>query len=184
MPLPVGDGPHPHRQVDGEDGQLRDDHDFGEGHAHPDPTKVDHRVQQHEPDQPRPHRNLRDGGVHRDRGHQVQQPGHEGVVQQDRPPGQEPHRRADPTPGVVVDAAGQGECPHHLRVRRGGEQQRHHPDQIRQHRHPTRRLIHRPEDRERGDRHHENQAVEDQVHQSDPAQQILPVPELANAFPR
>ena len=160
---PAGDG-----QEDRQDDQLADQHHPGDHRGHPDPDRVDDRVDRDEPEQPQPHRHRRDGGVHRHRRHQVQQPRHEHVVEQDHPAGQEPDRRADAPAGVVVDAARHRERLHHLRVRERGEHQRHHTDRVRQGHHPAGAGVHAAEDRHRRDRHHVHQPVGDQVPEPQP----------------
>jgi hypothetical protein len=119
--------------------------------------------------------------VHGDAGDQVEQAGHQHVVEQDHPAGQEADRRGDAAPGVAVDRAGHRERAHHLRVGQGGEHHRHHADHVGQGDHAAGAAVHAAEDAEGCDRHHEDEAVDEQIGEAQRAAEFLAVAEFLDS---
>ena len=143
--------------------QLAEQHDLVDPGGELDAEVVHDGVEDDEDDQPHPDRDRRPDRVHRDRGDQVQQRRHQHVVEQDHPAAEEPDPLVDAAPGVGVDRAGHREGARHLRVRDGGERHRDAADRVGEGDHAAGGLEDAAEDAERRDRHHEDQAVDEQV---------------------
>jgi hypothetical protein len=143
-----------------------------------DPDVVDHRVHGQEHHDPDPLGQVGENPGHRLGREHAEQGRDQQVVQQDRPAGQEADVLVEPAPDVGVDGAGHREGLRHLRVGDRGEDHRDQADQVDQRRHALGLVVHRSEDRPWGDRHHEDQAVDDQVRGGQRPPELLAVAEL------
>jgi hypothetical protein len=88
---------------------------------------------------------------------------HQQVIQDHRPPGKEAEVRIEPTPNIGISRTRCGKLGCHSAITNGGQHHSHHRQQDGRRGMSVGKLLHDPKERNRRDRHNQNDAVQNEI---------------------
>ena len=174
----AGDGDDAEHDEKGDHHELHGEKDLARPGGRLDPQQVDGGVGDDEQKDPRGLRDRRNDRPHRRGADDIGQGGQQQVVEQHRPSGQKAGRRVQTPSRVGVDGARNRKCDRHLAIADGGEDHRHEADDIGERHQASRGVEHDAEDREGRDRRNEDEAVHEQIDETQTSTQLGLVAEL------